>query len=333
MLIKGTPLTKNGRLMLASAALGLMLGSEAFQCCCLAQAAAKDASPSVRLGDAPIYTWIGNTPAWDKKLHVSGYRMGCDDGDPRGCVREASETVKQEGLTRIFLSMPVDAERTPGDALEYSRLSASRPFIAEVGFDDFIGRYGKLFSRSGIDPPSWLWRVIRNVKANNPSLAFGITLYEDELDSPYLQAPQLPSYISQSVDYVHLFLHYRTDAPQYPEYVERARSLFPRARVIAGLYAYDRINYIPCSPNGQRPCAPVDEIRLYRQAVSIAARLLKEGRIAGIEFYPGFFGKENEWGGWKYADYCSPKRVHECIANTRIMRENTVTVLSAELGW
>ena len=333
MLIEWTLHAKNACLMVAIAAMGSVLGAEAFQSCCLAQPAAKDAGPPVRLGDAPIYTWIGNTQAWDRRLHVSGYRMGCDDGDPQGCVHEASEVVKRGGLTRVFLSMPVDAARTPGDAREYSQLSVSRPFIAEVGFDDFIGRYGKLFSRSGIDPPSWLWRVIRNVKANNSRLAFGITLYEDELDSPYLQAPQLPSYIAQSVDYVHLFLHYRTDAPQYPGYVERVRSLFPRARVIAGLYAYDRINYIPCSPGGQRPCTIVEEIRLYREAVSIAARLLKEGRIVGIEFYPGFFGKENEWGGWKYADYCSPKRVQECIENTRIMREDTVTVLTTELGW
>lgn len=309
----------------AGAALGFLLGVGAFQPCCLAQAATAR--------DAHIYTWIGNTPAWDRKLHISGYRMGCDDGDPQGCVRDATQAVEQEGLTRIFLSMPVDPERTPGDAREYSRLSVSRPFLAEAGFDDFIGRYGKLFLRPGIDPPSWLRGVIHNVKSDNPHLAFGITLYEDELDSPFLRAPQLPADIAQSVDYVHLFLHYRRDAPLYAAYIERAKALFPRAKIIAGLYAYDRVNYIPCSPASQQPCTPAEEILLYKQAVSIAAQLLKDGRIVGIEFYPGFFGKENEWGGWKHTDYCSPWRVKECVENTRIMRKNTATILSTAFGW
>ncbi len=330
-----TPTTKERWGIAASAALGIMLGAGALQPHCLLgeTAATKVERPSTTANNALIYTWIGNTPAWDRKLHVSGYRMGCDDGDPQGCVRDATGVVEQEGLTRVFLSMPVDAQLTPGDAREYSRLSVSHPFIAEAGFDDFVGRYGKLFSRSGIDPPQWLRGVVNNVKADNVRLAFGITLYEDELDSPYLRAPQLPTDVAQSVDYVHLFLHYRADAPQYPEYVEQAKQLFPRAKIIAGLYAYDRVNYIPCAPTSQQPCAPTEEIRLYKQAVSIAAHLLKDRRIVGIEFYPGFFGKENEWGGWRHADYCSPKRVQECIENTRTMRKNTVSILGAEFGW
>src|SRR5258708_7847358 len=31
--------------------------------------------------DDHIYTWIGNTPEWNRKMHVAGYRMGCDAGD------------------------------------------------------------------------------------------------------------------------------------------------------------------------------------------------------------------------------------------------------------
>jgi hypothetical protein len=301
---------------------------------CLARTAATKAVLTPRsIADAPIYTWIGNIPAWNRKMHVSGYRMGCDDGDPQGCVKEATEVVEQEGIAHIFLSMPVDAKRTPGDALVYSRLSVSRPFIAEVGFDDFVGRYGKLFFRPGVDPPSWLREVIHNVKSANPQLAFGITLYEDELDSPIVRAPDLPSDLARSVDYVHLFLHYRTDAPRFAEYVALTKELFPNAKVIAGLYAYDRINYIPCAPSNSRPCTRSEEIRLYQKAVSIAAQLLKEGRVAGIEFYPGFFGKENAWDGWKQPDYCSPSRVAKCIENTRAMRQSTLQTLSVAMGW
>jgi hypothetical protein len=287
----------------------------------------------VSLRHVPIYTWIGNTPAWDRMLHVSGYRMGCDNGDPRGCVHQAEDAMREHGLSRIFLSMPIDAKQTPRDAREYGRLSRSNPQIIEAGFDDFIGRYKRLFLGLGIDPPSWLRSVLHDLKSENPSLAFGITLYEDELESPYLVPPRLPADIAQSVDFVHLFLHYRADASQYAGYVERAKAIFPRAKVIAGLYAYDRINYIPCSPGGLKPCTSSQEIALFNQAVRVAAQLVKQNRIAGIEFYPGFFGKESEWGGWKHPDYCAPRRVQECIDNTRAMRANTLRILSTEFGW
>jgi hypothetical protein len=326
--------TREKWVMAAGALLDLLVSSVAWQPYCRTVAAmAQIEHQSATAPDAHIYTWIGNTPDLNRKLHVSGYRMGCDDGDPHGCVLEATEAVEREGLTRVFLSMPLDADRTLDDAREYSRLSVSYPFIAEVGFDDFVARYRKLFFRSRIDSPSWLRGVIRNIKADNAHLSFGITLYEDELDSTYLHAPQLPNDVAQSVDYVHLFLHYRTDAPQLVEYVESAQALFPRARVIVGLYAYDRVDYIQCAPTNQQPCTPAGEIRLYREAVTIAGHLLRDGSIVGIEFYPGFFGKEKEWRGWTYADYCSPKRVKECIENTRMMREDTVTILSAEFGW
>jgi hypothetical protein len=283
--------------------------------------------------DDHIYTWIGNTPEWNRKIHVSGYRMGCDAGDPRGCVREATEAVQQNGFRRVFLSMFVDERRAPRDAREYSLLSISHPFIAEIGFDDFVDRYEKLFSRPGLDPSSWLRGVIRSIKRHNVHLGFGITLYEDELDAPLLRSPHLPTDLARSVDYVHLFLHYRSDAPHFSEYIQRSRTLFPNAKIIAGLYAYDRVDYIQCSPSNERACTPREEIQLYKQAVTIVARMLKESRIEGIEFYPGFFGKENEWGGWKRRAYCSRRRVQECIADTRVMRQSTVEALVAAMDW
>jgi len=290
--------------------------------------------PPPRLADAHIYTWIGNTRPWDRRLHVSGYRLGCDTGDPQGCVREASQAVAQEGLSQIFLSMFMDPRRTVDDARAYSRLSLSHPYLVEAGFDDFVDRYQNLFGRPGFDPVSWLRSVVRAVKSDNANLAFGITLYEDELDSPYLRPPYLPADVARSVGYVHLYLHYRTDAPYYALYVERTKRLFPQARVIAGLYAYDRIDYIPCAPaKPHAACAPGEEIQLYQQALSAAAQMMKDGRIAGIEFYPGFFGREAEWGGWKHPDYCAPARVAQCIDDTHTMREKTVAVLSAALGW
>lgn len=276
---------------------------------------------------APIYSWAENAPAWDRSLHISGYRMGCDTGDPDGCMRDADAEVKARGLRNIFASMDVDRLRSPGDALDYSRLSVTLPYLVEAGFDDFVDNYQNLFAQQGFDPRPWLREVIQNVKALNPNLAFGITLYEDEIASPYARPPYLPTDLARSVDFVHLFLHYREDAPKFAEYVEQVHALFPKAQVIAGLYAYDRIDYIPCSPAGSRPCTQAEEIGLYRQSADIAAQLLRQRKIAGIEFYPGFFGMEEEWDGWKHKDYCAPARIQQCVQNTRAMREDTAEII------
>lgn len=297
--------------------------------------AAFDQAPAPTLGGAgmlPIYTWAENAPAWDRNLHISGYRMGCDTGDPEGCVREAADEVKQRAFTRIFLSMDEDPVHTPADALAYSRLSLSRPYLVEAGLDDFVDRYQNLFS-DRFDPRPWLRMVIQNVKIFNPKLTFGITLYEDEIDSPYARPPYLPADLAREVDVVHLFLHYRMDAPKFAQYVEQAQRLFPKAHVIAGLYAYDRIDYISCSQAGKRPCSQAEEVSLYRESASNAAELLKQGKIAGIEFYPGFFGMESQWGGWKHEDYCAAKRVAQCIDDTRQMRQATLEIFSSVLGW
>jgi hypothetical protein len=283
--------------------------------------------------DDHIYTWIGNTTEWNRKMHVSGYRMGCNLGDPHGCVKEAADAVQKDGVSRIFLSMLVDEKRALRDAREFSRLSVSNPFIVEIGFDDFVGRFEKLLSHPGFLPASWLREMMRSIKADNAQLAFGITLYEDELGSPVLHSPDLPPDVRRSVDYVHLFLHYRSDAPHISEYVARTRSLFPSAKIIAGLYAYDRVDYISCSPLNNRPCSSAEESEFYKQAVTIVAHMLKQGHVYGIEFYPGFFGIEEEWVGWKHTDYCSPQRVQECIAHTRVMRQNTVEGLANTMDW
>lgn len=277
--------------------------------------------------NAPIYSWAENTPAWDSRLHISGYRVGCDTGDPDGCMRDASAEVKAHGLKKIFVSMDEDRLHSPGDALDYSRLSLAFPYLVEAGLDDFVDRYQNLFAQQGFDPRPWLREVIQNVKALNPKLAFGITFYEDEIGSPYARPPYLPIDLARSVDFVHLFLHYREDAPKFAVYVEQVHTLFPRAQVIAGLYAYDRIDYISCSPASSRQCTQAEEIRLYRQSAEIAAQLLRQKKIVGIEFYPGFFGMEEQWDGWKHKDYCASARIRQCIQNTRTMREDTAEII------
>ncbi len=289
-------------------------------------------SPESR--SANFYTWgTDNTPAWVHKLHISGYRIGCS-ASVAVCVSEARDAANQPGARRITLAIPLDPAREPADALKYSQASLSNPFLAEVTFDDFVRLYGRLFARPGFSPPSWLAKVLHNAKAKNPSLRVGITLYENELDSAEIRPPKLPSKVAAGINDVYLYLHYRANAPNYPSYVRRTKALFPNAKVIAGSYAYDRVNYLPCAPSSHRYCTPAQDIRLYKESIAIQARLLKEGVLAGIEFYPGYFGKESEWPAWKKGGrICHPDRVHQCIDDTRTMREDAAKVLGKALGW
>ena len=289
-------------------------------------------SPESR--SANIYTWgTENTPAWVDKLHIFGYRIGCS-ASVAVCASEARNAARQFGARRINLAIPLDPTREPADALKYSQASLSNPFLAEVTFDDFVRLYGRLVARPGFSSPSWLAKVIHNVKAKNPSLRVGITLYENELDSADIRPPKLPSKVAAGINDVYLYLHYRADAPNYAAYVRRTKALFPNAKVIAGSYAYDRVNYLPCSPFNGRACTPAQDVKLYEESIAIQARLLKEGVLAGIEFYPGYFGKESEWPGWKEGGrICRPNRVQQCIDNTRTMREYAAKALSSALGW
>ena len=90
-----------------------------------------------------------------------------------------------------------------------------------------------------------LGRAIRSLKTHNPRLRFDITLYEDDLDGPSLRA--LPDAVRLGVDRVSLYLHYRAAGPDYAGFAAAARQLFPHAQILAGVYAYDRIDYLPCA--------------------------------------------------------------------------------------
>jgi hypothetical protein len=280
-----------------------------------------------------IYTWAENTPAWNQRLHITGYRIGCAAGEAESCFKEGLQMAQKAHINKIIVSMELDSSRAANDALTYSQLSLSHPSLIEVTFDDFVDRYGLLLNKDNAPPPSWLSTVIQNVKGKNPSLQFGITLYEDEMDSPYLKPPYLLSSVARSIDDVHLYIHYRTHAPDIPLYVQKAKSIFPNAHIIVGSYAYDRLNYIPCEPSVSQPCSAAQEIQLYKQSIAIEAKLLKQGQVAGIEFYPGFFGMEKQWQGWRHPDYCDHDRLQQCVDDTLEMRQVAAETLRTTMGW
>jgi len=57
-----------------------------------------------------------------------------------------------------------------------------------------------------------------------------------------------------------------------------------------------------------------------RQGLDADLNIVNGGSAAGIEFWPGSFGREREWKGWDESRIC-PGRKAECIQNTVQMRQ------------
>jgi hypothetical protein len=275
-----------------------------------------------------IITYGLNTPDWNARLHLAGVREACKES-PAVCAKRITDHARLENVRTMMLNVFLEAPSVALDAAAYSRLSLADPVFVEVGVDDFASHYYHLFKdQTATDPAGLLRTVIANLKASNPRLRFGVTLYEDELASPFLQDAKLAAETRAQVDYVHLYLHYRTNGPAYASYVDEARRLFPRAQVIAGAYAFDRIDYMPCTKGGA-PCSRDEELALFQQSFEVQADLLSRGTVAAIEFYPANFGSEDAWTGWNAPKNCDPARRAACVENTRAMRETAMRILRA----
>lgn len=264
-----------------------------------------------------IITWGGNTPAWNKKLHLNAIRIGCSSA-PAGCVQAADKIANQEHARKVFLATLL----TPSSinyAQQYSALSAANPVLFSVGFDDFVSQIDRLHT-SPASAASMVGQFVNNLKSANSNLHFGVTVYEDELSSPELTAPEMAD-VRNRTDFVHLFLHYRQDGPDFGRDVGAAKKLFPNAQIIAGSYPVDRIHYLPCSRASRVPCTTRQEMSLFDQTFDLQLRLLQDGTVAGIEFYPGNFGETDKAGLWRDPRSCLPGKMSECIANSDQMRD------------
>jgi hypothetical protein len=266
---------------------------------------------------AEIATWATNAPEWNARLGVTHMRQGCSL-DPADCLRNIRVSAKSQQINHWMLAVKCDVSRWPDTALEYSRRSLTEPLLVEVGIDDFVSTLKSWHLSTLGRANTVLDQVTQNVKQQNPRLRFGITLYVDELDSLLLTS--VPVETRKRVDRVALYLHFRADGGNYAAYVVKARRLFPRAAIWAGSYAYDRIDYLPCAQSDSRPCTQQEEMSLFRTSLRDQLKLMQSGELTGIEFYPGLFGREDQWHGWRTERICRPARTKDCIENTRRMR-------------
>ena len=282
--------------------------------------------------------WVdGSSPAtteeWRDRMGVDWERLSCRVRSrlkPEACIEYVKKSPRP-GIDKYFLYMSVDDPTTlQNDSLEYSRATLDVPQIEEVGIDDFFGTYYGWHKNSHIkNPAEFLRNVIDNLKSVNPRLKFGITLYEDELDPStysYIDDVHLPPDIKDKFDYIHLFMHYRKNGPRFAQYVDMAKALFPNAKIIAGVYGYDRIDYFPCAQDDstKRSCTHQEEIDLFNQALNLQLELLKEGKVVGLELYPGYFGAENklDYGPRRNQLTCKTERLTQCVMNTQVMRDS-----------
>jgi hypothetical protein len=276
-------------------------------------------------GAMRIMTWGEITPQWQRTLHVSGVRMGCSS-TPESCVKYLS-TVNNG--TKVFLSILLKPE-TVDYGQQYSALSLQTPSLTEISLDDFVSQYYRLSQAKIKDPSALLDSFIDGIKSRNPKLQFGATIYENDIGQEFLSDKELPAAIRAKFDVIHFFVHYRGNTPQYAQYIQQLKTLFPRAQMVGGVYAYDRISYLPCLPNS-KPCAVEEEMNYFNQSLDIATSLLQQAKISWLEVYPGLFGREAEWSNWKAPRIC-PGRLPECVANTEKMDQTFVSKIKQLLG-
>ena len=266
-----------------------------------------------------VITWGENTSEWNRVLHLGGVRLGCSDA-PESCAEAAQRLAKSQGVDTAFLAIVLDPQKTPAYVREYSQLSRSHHALYEVGFDDFVSQCEK--QKMPVPALSaMLSDVAQGLKSLNPNLHLGITLYEDELYDPRFPIGSLDAQFRRSVDYVHLYPHYRKESVAFMASVQKAREVFPSAKIVAGLYAYDRRDYLPCARGNSTPCTNQEEINQFTQSLNERLGAVGTSGVEWIEFYPGNFGTEAQWNLWKQPRICNANRLQECIDNTKAMRE------------
>ena len=137
-----------------------------------------------------------------------------------------------------------------------------------------------------------------------------------------------PASVLAQINYVHLYVHFREDAPNWASYVTKTKSLFPNATIIAGAYPYDRINYIACAYQTTVPCTARKSSPCTKQLLQSQLASVNAGTVMGVEFYPGYFGDPQTWGGWT-TQACQTARLSQCISNTNTLQSITLQVLKS----
>lgn len=288
-----------------------------------------------------VITSSNNVTDFQKQLLPTDFGNGCS-GTPESCLNKVKTKVEAKGIDKTgeYLAISKDPALIAGYALQYSQLSVQNPWLKEISIDDFYYTY-RDWKTAGVDYKTLIETVATNTKQANPNLKFGVILYEEQLESALLSDEELPASTKAKIDYVHLFIHYRENGSNYRNYVNWIKSHYPNAKVIAGVYDYDRIDYMPCaySPNGfTRPlaadikCTAQEELDYYKETLQIQTEMLKNAEVYALHLYTGPYDAQTPWPGFDSSINCLPERKEECIQNTTVINEATFQILNLARG-
>src|SRR5262249_10691780 len=217
--------------------------------------------PALRSASAPmVITWGGNSADWNRALHVSGMRIGCSDASA-SCLREVDRLASEQHVSSVFLAIALNSPRLQSDAAAYNSTASAHPALKEVGFDDFVSQAEK--SKLSPDQLSSLLLSFTQTLKSGSSLAFGVTIYENQFSNGEVEKLGLTRDVRQQVDFVHLFPHFRKQNQAFSSYVQKSKQIFPNAKIILGVYAYDRREYIPCAQGDSHHCSDQEELGLF----------------------------------------------------------------------
>jgi hypothetical protein len=275
-------------------------------------------------GGPEIIVYGQNAPGWNEKLGVTATRSSCN-APADACMTSMAALMNGQHTGRFYLNLQ-DDPKIVERAAELSQRSLQEPRLRELSVDDFADHWNGWCHAQGPACEGFLRRIIESTKASNRALRFGVTIYEDQLEG-LLAHPSFSQDLRDRIDSVHLYFHDRRNGPRFEEYLARIKQAFPHASVIGGSYAYDRLDYEKCAVPAV--CVPVEQRELQKQTLRIEARLLKNGLISAIEFYPGHFGWEDRLPAWNDPKACRPSRKSACVENTKVMHGDVAPILKS----
>lgn len=161
------------------------------------------------------------------------------------------------------------------EALRYSTKAKNIIAISQDDFRDWWAKYAKRDVKI-------LAAISKKINEINPNIMYGATIYENDLDR---LSPKEWQEIARHINLVHFYIHQRPSVNEYDRYLNLVKSYFPKAKIILGIYHYDRIAY------ERRKATSKQEADFFTKQINTCFDKLSDDNVIGIEFYPGRLGK------------------------------------------
>jgi len=161
----------------------------------------------------------------------------------------------------------------------WSLLSLRNKNIVILTHDDFVAWWIKCTKRN----VEIFSKTKAAINKHNKKLLYGITFYETDFDK--LTDNALFA-MGEQIDVLHFYLHRRSNVKNYGRYVSSIKKYFPNAKIIFGVYNYDRRNYEKRYDNDD-----MEKTLFVDQLNYCYKKLRTDNSVLGIEFYPGSLGE------------------------------------------